>query len=440
MNTNASIATKQIKEIICEGWDVPAYGPEGKHTRKEWRTECLENFPNNRMKFETWRAKFQSNVKSNWGKKYIDMPKVSFSTIIHYDDGTKLDVLNLDSDKQLPWALDFVGHTFDSDLDCKDYLISLPALFNGAIFNNVAIFSGSNFQEHVEFQDAIFNGCCEFNDATFADMDFYGASFCGDAYFRRAKFLGQCFFGDSYDKSEGIWVKKTSFACKADFENAEFGNVGHFERVKFLTDTPAFRGCKIGDTRLEFSDDNYFPKNENSEDAIKNISFLKRLSEEHGQTDQALNFNAMELKAKRKQVEPQAAHWSFKAVTWLYEKLSDYGRSFTEPLKKYLILLLLTLWLALTNAIIFSAKKCENETWYLFTNLNREQIECLPTKSKEGEKPFKLTAWRAASEYTLYRAAGVLDFADSDKQTKEVAQRLFDQEIEPWWMRIWGCF
>jgi uncharacterized protein involved in copper resistance len=36
------------------------------------------------------------------------------------------------------------------------------------------------------------------------------------------------------------------------------------------------------------------------------------------------------------------------------------------------------------------------------------------------------------------RAAGILDFSDNGKGTEAVANRLFGQPIEPWWMRIWG--
>ena len=40
--------------------------------------------------------------------------------------------------------------------------------------------------------------------------------------------------------------------------------------------------------------------------------------------------------------------------------------------------------------------------------------------------------------HTLYRAAGVLDFTDNDKQTEAINRRLFAAPIEPWWMRAYG--
>jgi hypothetical protein len=204
-----------------------------------------------------------------------------------------------------------------------------------------------------------------------------------------------------------------------------------------VTATPAFRGCQIDRTRLEFSDNLYFPLKENTEDAVKNISFLKRLADEHGQSDQALNFNAMELRAKRLQTEPNAATLSFSVVTWLYEKVSDYGRSFTRPLASYGILLACTFIFALIHAAINSPKNCNGENWFPFSDLLRKEMPCAGALP---DSQLHLTGYRAAAEYTLYRAAGVLDFSDNGKATDAVARRLFGQSVEPWWMRIWGVF
>ncbi len=221
-------------------------------------------------------------------------------------------------------------------------------------------------------------------------------------------------------------VESACFKKQADFENAVFENVGHFERVRFLAHTPGFRGCKIDSTRLEFSNDSYFPKKEDSEDAIKNISFLKRLADEHGQTDQALNFNAMELRAKRLQTTPKSAPWAFKAVTWLYEKLSDYGRSFMRPLMGYVGLLLLSVVLTMACATYGTSAECAN------------QALCIPPP---GQPPLlKLSYERAVFEYAMFRAGGLLDFTDTGKQNHAVNCKLFGTPIDPPVMRGWGVF
>jgi hypothetical protein len=158
---------------------------------------------------------------------------------------------------------------------------------------------------------------------------------------------------------------------------------------------------------------------------------LKRLSEEHGQTDQALNFNAMELRAKRKQVEPQAAHWSFKTVTWLYEKVSDYGRSFLRPLLGYAALIVCSLIMTLP----FTDYSLDVKPVAL-----ANRALCQPKDKDEAAKQLQLTHGRAAFEYAMFRAGGVLDFTDTGKQNNTVNCTLFGQPIEPPLMRAWGIF
>jgi hypothetical protein len=329
-------------------------------------------------------------------------------------------------------AVDFSIATFASD-----------AVFINATYALEADFSSAMFIEHAAFSNATFIGGCYFQGATFVQ----------DADFFKAKFVNQCRF-ELTEKTDDLtleWLRETWFMAEANFENAEFQNLGHFEGARFKTATPKFRGCKIGETRLEFDGDSYFPQGEQSTEAIKNISFLKRLADEHGQTDQALMFNAMELKAKRAQARSNTQHLSFKQkllssdfwfanATALYEKYSDYGRSFTKPLIGYLALMLITFSFALGHAMYLTERGCDGKEWWLFTNLWHEDIKCEIKSAKEGETPIRLTAWRASVEYTSYRASGILDFADSDKQTIAISNRLFNQPIEPPWMRTWGIF
>jgi hypothetical protein len=162
-------------------------------------------------------------------------------------------------------------------------------------------------------------------------------------------------------------------------------------------------------------------------------------------------FNAMELKAKRAQSRSNTQHLSFKQkirspeywfanATALYERFSDYGRSFTKPLIGYFSLLLITFTLALVHAVYYTHKECKNEYDTYLSYVWREQIQCVPVKPKDNETQIVLSGWRAAVEYTSYRASGILDFADSDKQTIAISNRLFNQPIEPPWMRAWGIF
>ena len=57
----------------------------------------------------------------------------------------------------------------------------------------------------------------------------------------------------------------------------------------------------------------------------------------------------------------------------------------------------------------------------------------------EGQPPpLKLSYERAVFEYAMFRAGGVMDFTDTGKQNNAVNCRLFDEPIEPVFMRGWG--
>jgi hypothetical protein len=121
----------------------------------------------------------------------------------------------------------------------------------------------------------------------------------------------------------------------------------------------------------------------------------------------------------------------------MYRIFSDYGRSFTRPLKYYLGLLVMIFLLALGNASINSPVDCKNENLRVLSDLWRDDTPCNISKTNFDDKT-RLNGYRAAAEYTVYRAAGILDFSDNGKATDAVARRLFGQSYEPGWMRFIG--
>lgn len=366
----------------------------------------------------------------------------------------------------------FTNTTFLDDVDFYGACLSDEATFLETKFNKHGLFQNTVFKADVRFTKTTFNGVAYFNHSIFEGIAFFdqahfindvhffdskfknnacftGTSFTGDTRFNRSKFLkiadfNGVIFNDEVNFSQVVFDSTTSFARvkfyhKADFENATFNNVGHFENARFFGQIPAFRGCKIDNTRLEFSDDSYFTQNDFTEDAIKNISFLKRLADEHGQTDQALNFNAMELRAKRqfacKNIYTSKFYEAllFILFTCLYEKISDFGRSFARPLFCLLGLLFVSFIIGLWSAY---ANRPIDFNQSIFSELN---AEWLLTKDDESQTT-PLTAFRAATEYSLYRSGNFIDFTDADKNTASINMRLFGSEIEPCWARAFGFF
>jgi hypothetical protein len=440
-------AQKKVVSVDILHLDELGYGPQGKHTRREWRAECLENLLAGGDTFKQWQDSWKDQISNH-------LSNVSFAAKLIYDDGSQLDILNKYYENFSSYTLDFVGSKFSTTLLAKHLEFKQFVLFTGstfvkysnfknAIFYSYANFSNTIFCSKASFEAASFNENADFRLANFyEDADFNSVIFIGDAYFISAEFNQSAEFTNStFNRVSfivgvvfggGVYFSKVKFLnlmcffqgsifkSNSSFENAVFDNVGHFEDVRFMTHSPSFRGCKIDSTRLEFSDDSYFPANDSNPDAIKNISFLKRLADEHGQTDQALNFNAMELRAKR--LLPNAG-WGFKTITWLYEVVSDFGRSYLRPLMIYALLI----WLSFLYSFGYSDNTAEN------AKINSHLCANDPNK-------LNLSRDRAAFEYAIFRAGGLMDFTDNGKQNNAVNCRLFEEPIEPPLMRAWGIF
>lgn len=504
MRDTSSLESKKVINVEILHLDDLGYGPQGKHTRREWRAECLENFMAGKEQFEAWQAGWKDQID-------LSLHILSFAAVLHYENGTQKTINREWFNLSEPYSLDFVAHVFKSRVNAENFAFEEAAIFVGATFASGSDFSNSAFSEeanfrhatfsggyvifsstkfassvsfsnaqftgHAYFEDMLFKLRADFKNAVFSDLvDFRRTTFEDDADFSsgsnsRTEFRGDCYFGSAtflknanFFKTQfnnncrfdnnligSFQSKETSFEGAANFENTEVQNVGHFERVKFNGEIPNFLGVDNSKTLLIFSGDEYFNKNDTTEDAVKRLAQLKRLADEQGQTDQALMFNAFELNAKRAQAKAKTVHlaWKQKAnnadywfanATAAFRIFSDYGRSFFEPLKWYLALLGVTFYLAIAHAVYFTNKECPNEYANIFSYLWREQIQCTPVKPKDNETPILLSGWRAAVEYTSYRASGILDFADSDKQTIAISNRLFNQPIEPPWMRAWSIF
>ncbi|MDD2776273.1 MAG: pentapeptide repeat-containing protein [Gallionella sp.] len=332
--------------------------------------------------------------------------------------------------------------TFTGKADFRETIFTDKAYFWETTFTGNADFRATTFTDKAYFRKTTFTGDADFSTANFEKLtDFLKAKFHNQTYFRDARFNGA-----------------------SNFENATFANVGHFEGATFNAPTskiPSFRGVDDGSTLLEFSDDTHFTKSDFDEEAVKNIAFIKHLSEQHGQIDQALNFNAMELRAKYLQVvDPLLAKslpwfkrafkryfnvaWWAMRPTWLYGLLSDFGRSYMRPLLAYGVVFVFTFIFTLGFELYFAAEHKPQNCRYTYEVLS---LECDgkppaikpndPAAGKEDEKLY-LNGYRAAFEYANYHATGLVDFTGDSKLKDAITQRVFGEPIKPWWARIIG--
>ncbi|MDO8458180.1 MAG: pentapeptide repeat-containing protein [Burkholderiaceae bacterium] len=439
MDTNSNIPTKKkVVSVEILHLDEKGYGPTRELTRREWRTECLKYLLAGRDSFKDWQTQCKEKING-------DIYSARYECRLTFSDGSHETVLN---HLGFTYSLDFVGHIFDADqyMNFGGYEFIVPALFVGAQFHALLNFrsivfgayincSNASFKDDVYFSESIFNAYADFTSAEFAGQaDFSSIIFKGDvyfssvvfnkaAYFTQTIFEKQCRFDSVFNVQNTGWENGTHFKDEANFENAIFKNVGHFERVRFSKFNPSYLGVDTSLTRLEFSDDSFFAKNDQTIEAVNRLGHLKRLSDEHGQIDQALNFNALELHLKYRRSKTDKV---YKVVTWLYEKLSDYGRSFTKPIFWYGILICLSSILVMAYS-----------TYYGNPAKDRQAL----CKQMEGQPPpLKLSYERAVFEYAMFRAGGLMDFTDTGKQNNAVNCRLFDEPIEPPLIRAWGVF
>lgn len=483
MDKNLNPPVTNIAAVEVLNLNEMGYGPGGGNTRKQWRAICLTKLRGTPYEFKEWQLSLNENLFSfeppvNFGyicthtSGWVDDSRDVLSNRCTLDFvGQHIDLEETYGDWGFYQHAWFVGATFNTDVHFKKAEFKGNARFGGAYFKKNAIFDNVIFEKGAGFRNTRFEANATFENARFeayAGFDgavivwmasFYGASFSGDAWFDYALFKGDANFERTIF-NEGAGFHTVTFEADAvfskakflnqcrfehcifdgyiDFDNTFFESAGRFELARFTNFTPSFLGVALT-ARLEFSDEYYFPeliKTEDAEDAVKRLGMLKLLSDAHGQTDQALNFNAMELRAKR--LQPNS-HWAFNGVTWLYELISNYGRSFVRPILTYLILIFVTYALALFHAAYYSPRDCKGELWRVFSDfVDNGSPSCLSTELLDDK--LKLNGYRAAFEYTSYRAAGVLDFSDADKQTLAVSKRLFNAEVEPWWMRFWGIF
>ena len=401
MDTNNSDQNKWIKNVEILYSDNFEYGPRHNFTRRQWRAICLEKLNSGKEEFESWQRLILGEGINN---THIS----SFGIVITYEDGSK--------EKVARWCesfvLDFAGHKFDEGINADNFEFILQASFDGAIIESSSHFSNVIFHKNVGFKHTEFGDGAWFRNSKFiVGAEFKSAFFPVDSFFIGAEFNGWCEFQNANFRSEII------------FEGATFNTVGHFEKVKFINNIPNFMGVDNAKTLLVFSEDECFNKDDSSEDAIKRLGQLKRLADEHGQTDQALMFNAFELNAKAKQSK---AGLALKLVTWLYKVLSNYGRSFAKPIFWYGVLICLSAILAMAYST------------YSESPAEERKVLC---KQLDGQPPpLKLPYGRAVVEYAMFRVGGLMDFTDTGKQNNAVNCRLFEEPIEPPLMRAWGIF
>ena len=281
------------------------------------------------------------------------------------------DAWNAWAKKSEGWAVDFSEHDF-SEEKIKFDLFLFPGdtyfvgcklkdiTFSKAKFVGAADFSNAEFSGlYVDFTFVRFNGeYTSFVGAPFqaAHIGFWRAEFnSGEAYFQDCNFIG----GDA-DFSDVIfardtWFTNSSFAKDATFSGAEFHDEAGFRATEFIgpvdldgaifKKVPDFRYTlqvrhfTLHGVKVEFAVSpepigwlGLFEKSptEHYSDRFRRLKDMAKKAEDH---EREQDFFAKELKAKRfYETNGPALFWSY-----LYEWLSDFGRSIYLPARAFLV-------------------------------------------------------------------------------------------------------
>jgi uncharacterized protein YjbI with pentapeptide repeats len=140
---------KTVVKVEILHLDELGYGPQGKHTRREWRKECLDNLLAGKAQFEAWQASWKDQIDK-------DLPNVSLAATLHYEGGTKEIVLGDSFEDTKPFTLDFVVLTFATVVDASKIIFEQNADFSSATFTGKADFSSATLSGRNTFQKAIF--------------------------------------------------------------------------------------------------------------------------------------------------------------------------------------------------------------------------------------------------------------------------------------------
>jgi hypothetical protein len=216
MDTNSNTPPqKKIINVEILHLDETGYGPQGTHTRREWRNECLWHLLQGDEIFNAWQFSWEFQIKPN-------LKNVSFAVELGYQDGSKLGVLSKSWDDSRPYTFDFVGHTFKTALDVVRFIFRQTVIFHSGSFIENADFSGSTFKENVYFDNVTFCRAVNFNAITVAWLaNFVHAKFYEDGNFSEAVFGARADF------------RNATFTRNANFQKSTVSGLANFNGVIF---------------------------------------------------------------------------------------------------------------------------------------------------------------------------------------------------------------
>lgn len=232
----------------------------------------------------------------------------------------------------------FGGAVFKNLTSFREAEFKVSVVFAGARFEESVDFTKATFESGADFDEVVFEKTASFHNATFEfDANFEKAAFGGNARFDMTTFGNDTKFTGSPDAEtkptnsfhkitfkKAIFGKNTVLDKAPIFSNRRFLDKAIFKETTFVK-APEFYNSQLHqDTDFTGAK---FPDTE-SDHAARSYRTLKLAMGNVRARDEEAMFYALEQKSLRHRHETPKP---VKIMSWFYEMLSDYGRSFTLP-------------------------------------------------------------------------------------------------------------
>ena len=293
-------------------------------------------------------ANFQGNVLFCSAKFHHDsyFGEVTFSKFCSFRNSTFTKKAGF-SEVEFKDFADFRNVMFKNEADFAPTKFSHWSWFGSADFKGIASFNGADFFDHANFGNAKFKSEANFAEVTFfRGVIFEHVEFEGVALFLQCSFKSAAFFRESSFK-ELATFRAISGKGLFSMYNVKFSSLPDFTEAHF-EEAPQFDSVELEPVRFQ-----RLQAHETETNYPSRWRALRRLAIQAHDYERELQFFKGEI-ISRRGTEDKLTHVRF-WFGWLYQLLSDFGRSMGLPL----------LWLGISLLLFAIVYACQSPAdWY----------------------------------------------------------------------------
>jgi len=264
----------------------------------------------------------------------VDFSSTEFHSIAWFDTSEFLDVAYF-RDTTFHKQARFPEVQFSKSARFDRTTFKQNALFTNASFGISAVFNGAKFEKSAWFQQTKWKNKIQFHGVDFlGEVNMNGAIFDGNVWFN------SCLFAKPVQLTNSRFISSASFNSAQirqafDLSGVRFGEVPDFKQTH-CEEAPLLDDVQIASAIVEQR--KFLQKPDFTISA--NYRALKRLAIQAHDHKHEVDFFAEELKTRRLMVyRPSDPNWW---LSFLFEELSDYGRSIVRPLMYWLGVVMLS--------------------------------------------------------------------------------------------------